>query len=222
VALNDEKTVVQEIGDGRDWLLFDGERLTVWKYLRRFLFDDDRMNTFVGKLSRRRAKPPPACEGIEKRRELPDPGRADERSGPVDAAHSGRSAGGIRRLCHCSEPRQIFPEPRLQRHPRVEGNGYVHFSEGDYDYYLEKRNARLAAAAPQSVVPAKREGSAKPKSTKLKWKEAKELETIEQDISRAEEEVRRIEGISRRRISTKRTGIVPHNWQRISPLPGDR
>ena len=37
--------------------------------------------------------------------------------------------------------------------------------------------------------------SAKPKSTKLKWKEAKELESIEQDISRAEAEVRRIEGI---------------------------
>ena len=51
VALNDENTVLQEIGDGRDWILFGEERMTVWKYLRRFLFADDRINTKVGKLS---------------------------------------------------------------------------------------------------------------------------------------------------------------------------
>jgi ATP-binding cassette subfamily F protein uup len=51
VALNNENTVLQEIGEGKNWLILGEERLTVWKYLRRFLFVDDRMNTKVGKLS---------------------------------------------------------------------------------------------------------------------------------------------------------------------------
>jgi ATP-binding cassette subfamily F protein uup len=79
-----------------------------------------------------------------------------------------------------------------------EGEEYVHFSEGDYDYYAEKRNARYAVAATQSgaaEVPEQRDTRAKPQSKKLKWKEAKELETIEQDILRAEAEVARIEAI---------------------------
>jgi ATP-binding cassette subfamily F protein uup len=195
VALNDEKTVVQEIGDGRDWLLFDGERLTVWKYLRRFLFDDDRMNTFVGKLS-----------GGERSRlllakVLKNGGNfliLDEPTNDLDLSTLRILEEALAAFDGCviavSHDR-YFLNRVCNGILAFEGNGYVHFSEGDYDYYLEKRNARLAAAGSQSAVPTKREGSAKPKSTKLKWKEAKELETIEQDISRAEAEVRRIEGI---------------------------
>ncbi|HEY5505324.1 MAG TPA: hypothetical protein VIK28_09210, partial [Sedimentisphaerales bacterium] len=80
-----------------------------------------------------------------------------------------------------------------------EGDGYVHFSEGDYDYYIEKRNARFAKAAAESEAASvkQREWEAKPKTSanKLKWKEARELDTIEHDILRAEAEVVRIEAI---------------------------
>ena len=51
VALNNENTVVQELGEGREWITFGEERMKVWTYLRRFLFADDRMNTKVEKLS---------------------------------------------------------------------------------------------------------------------------------------------------------------------------
>jgi ATP-binding cassette subfamily F protein uup len=80
-----------------------------------------------------------------------------------------------------------------------EGDEYVHFSEGDYDYYLEKRNARFAEAAALVDAKKKQEMPAKAQeikpAKKLKWKEAKELQTIEQDIHDAEAEVKRIEAV---------------------------
>ena len=75
-----------------------------------------------------------------------------------------------------------------------EGDGSVHFSEGNYDYYIEKRAARRKEAA-AAAAPSAREQAApadRPRR-KLTWKENKELETIEQDILRAEEDVTRIE-----------------------------
>jgi ATP-binding cassette subfamily F protein uup len=74
----------------------------------------------------------------------------------------------------------------------------VHFSEGDYDYYLEKRTARETEVLAKSIIsaqPEKQEIRQKPQTNKLKWKEAKELETIENDIMHAELEVVRIETI---------------------------
>ena len=70
----------------------------------------------------------------------------------------------------------------------------MHFSEGNYDYYIEKRNARLAAEV-EIEKQKKLETLSKPEPKKLKWKEAKELETIEQDILKAEESVHRIEAL---------------------------
>ena len=66
-----------------------------------------------------------------------------------------------------------------------EGDGKVHFSEGDYSYYIEKRTARENMTLAESIITVpseKQETRQKPQTNKLKWKEAKELETIENDI----------------------------------------
>jgi ATP-binding cassette subfamily F protein uup len=196
VALNDENTVIQELGDGREWILFGEERMKVWTYLRRFLFADDRMNTKVGKLS-----------GGERSRLL--------------LAKVLKNGGNFLIL---DEPTNDLDLPTLRvleealvafngcviavSHDRYflnrvcngilafEGDGKIHFSEGDYDYYIEKRNVREAEAKVNTAVtPKKQELRAKVQTNKLKWKEAKELETIEQDILKAETEVERIERI---------------------------
>jgi ABC transport system ATP-binding/permease protein len=199
LALNDENTVLQEIGDGNEWIIFGEERLTVWKYLRRFLFEDDRMQTKVGKLS-----------GGERSRLLlakilKNGGNfliLDEPTNDLDLATLRVLEEALSSFDGCvvvvSHDR-YFLNRVCNGILAFEGDGYVHFSEGDYDYYLEKRNVRLAEKEAQMDLVKQRDIKLKPQnkkpSKKLKWKEAKELETIEQDIILAEEEVKRIETI---------------------------
>ena len=88
-----------------------------------------------------------------------------------------------------------------------EGDGKIHHSVGDYDYYLEKKKKASVAASRQSaaiIATNKAEKSAalsrvaatKPaKSRKLSFKEQRELEGIEAQIHAVEAEVARIEGL---------------------------
>jgi ATPase components of ABC transporters with duplicated ATPase domains len=198
VALNDENTVIQELGEGREWILFGEERMKVWTYLRRFLFADDRMNTKVGKLS-----------GGERSRlllakVLKNGGNfliLDEPTNDLDLPTLRVLEEALAAFNGCviavSHDR-YFLNRVCNGILAFEGDGKVHFSEGDYDYYIEKRNVREAEAAAKvntAVAPKKQESRAKVQTNKLKWKEAKELETIEQDILNAEAEVERIEKI---------------------------
>ena len=75
-----------------------------------------------------------------------------------------------------------------------EDGGEVRYHVGNYDYYLEKRPESQSSSSGAVVAPTKRPEQrdvAKPR--KLKWKEARELETIEQTIAAAEVEVVRLE-----------------------------
>ena len=84
-----------------------------------------------------------------------------------------------------------------------EGDGKIHHSVGDYDYYLEKKQTAEAAAARQSAAIISTNKSAArvtstPKSAKprkLSFKEARELEGMEAQIHAVEAEVARIEGL---------------------------
>jgi ABC transport system ATP-binding/permease protein len=195
LALNDKNTVIQEIGDGREWIMFGDERLTVWKYLRRFLFTDDRINTEVGKLS-----------GGERSRLLlakilMNGGNfliLDEPTNDLDLATLRVLEEALAAFEGCviivSHDR-YFLNRICNGILAFEGNGEVHFSEGDYDYYLEKRALRLAASAPRDIPERKRELTPKPQSKGLKWKEERELESIEREIVEAETDVARIEAI---------------------------
>jgi len=195
VALDDSNTVLQEIGEGREWITFGAEQITVWKYLRRFLFADDRMNTKVAKLS-----------GGERSRLLlakilKNGGNfliLDEPTNDLDLATLRVLEEALTAFDGCliavSHDR-YFLNRVCNGILAFEGDGNVHFSEGDYDYYLEKRAVRRAALAPTLIPEKKREAPHKARPVKLKWKEEKELETIEDDIAQTENEVHRIEAI---------------------------
>ena len=58
---------------------------------------------------------------------------------------------------------------------------------------MEKKAARAATSTVYKTAPAKKNDSRKERPRKLKWAEAKELETIEADILAAEEKVTRLE-----------------------------
>jgi ABC transport system ATP-binding/permease protein len=197
VMLNDANTVLQEMGSGNDWVMFGEERMTVWTYLRRFLFADDRINTQVGKLS-----------GGERSRLLlakilKNGGNfliLDEPTNDLDLATLRVLEEALIDFDGCviavSHDR-YFLNRVCNGILAFEGDSYIHVSEGDYDYYVEKRTARLAEAASRSKSAEEPEpvAASAPRPKKLKWKEARELEGMEQAIMQAEQEVERIESI---------------------------
>lgn len=199
LMMNDDNTVLQEIGEGNEWIIFGVERLTVWKCLRRFLFEDERIQTKVGKLS-----------GGERSRLLlakilKNGGNfllLDEPTNDLDLSTLRVLEEALSAFDGCviavSHDR-YFLNRVCNGILAFEDDGYVHFSEGDYDYYLEKRKARIAEAEANLGGAKQQDVQSKPQQRKtkkkLKWKEAKELETIEQEIILAEEDVERIEAI---------------------------
>ena len=195
LTLNDEDTVFQAIGEGNEIIRFGKQSLSVWTYLRRFLFSDDRINTQIGRLS-----------GGEKSR--------------LTLASILKSGGNFLLL---DEPTNDLDLPTLRileealinfdgcivvvSHDRYflnrvcngilafEDSGELHFSEGDYDYYVEKRNVRKAEEKSVEQKIKKDDTRIKSKVRKLTWKESKELEIIEDEIMKEEAEVERIESI---------------------------
>ncbi len=195
LILNDDDTVFNSITEGSEFITFGNRKLNVYTYLRRFLFTDDRINTLVSRLS-----------GGERSR--------------LTLARILKHGGNFLML---DEPTNDLDLPTLRileeallsfegcvvviSHDRYflnrvcngilsfEGSGQVHFSEGNYDYYVEKRNSRLKEFDSLQVKEKKGDTRVKEKIRKLTWKENKELETIEETIMNAEEEVERIEKI---------------------------
>ncbi|MDP2035952.1 MAG: ATP-binding cassette domain-containing protein [Ignavibacteria bacterium] len=195
LLLNDDDTVIKAIGEGNDYVKFGKQQMSVWTYLRRFLFTDERINTLVGRLS-----------GGEKSR--------------LTLARILKNGGNFLLL---DEPTNDLDLPTLRvleeallsfdgcvvvvSHDRyflnrvcngiiaLEGDGQIYFSEGDYDYYIQKRKLRQTETIAEQPKVKKEDTREKPKVRKLTWKESKELETMEENILNAETEVERIEAI---------------------------
>ncbi len=195
LLLNDEDSVIFAIGEGNDFVKFGKFQLSIWTYLRRFLFTDERINTLVGRLS-----------GGEKSR--------------LTLAKILKNGGNFLLL---DEPTNDLDLPTLRileealiaydgcivvvSHDRYflnrictgilafEANNEIYYSEGDYDYYLEKRNLRTNEVDTDKSKRKKEDTRVKVKIRKLTWKENKELETIEENILTEEAEVERIESI---------------------------
>ena len=195
ILLNDNDTVIKAIGDGSETVRFGKQQLSIWTYLRRFLFTDDRINTLVGRLS-----------GGEKSR--------------LTLAKILCNGGNFLML---DEPTNDLDLPTLRileeallafdgcvvvvSHDRyflnricdgilaLEGNEEIYYSEGGYDFYIEKKKKRKidVRESPQKVV--SEDSRIKNKQKKLSYNDAKELAQIEEKIMQAESEVEEIEKI---------------------------
>jgi ATP-binding cassette subfamily F protein uup len=193
--MDSEDSVIFAIGEGNDFVKFGKFQLSIWTYLRRFLFIDERINTLVGRLS-----------GGEKSR--------------LTLAKILKNGGNFLLL---DEPTNDLDLPTLRileealiafdgcvvvvSHDRYflnrictgilafEANNEIYFSEGDYDYYLEKRKLRTNYDDTDNSKKKKEDTRVKVKIRKLTWKENKELETIEENILSEEAEIERIESI---------------------------
>ncbi len=195
LLLDDNETVKNVIGEGSDIVKFGNQNLSIWSYLKRFLFTDDRINTLVGRLS-----------GGEKSR--------------LTLAKILSSGGNFLML---DEPTNDLDLPTLRileealvrfegcvivvSHDRYflnricdgiiafEGDEKVYYSQGDYDYYIKKRKERLQDKADAKPKQTKEDSRIKVKIRKLTYTEKIELESIEEKIIIAEEDVNRIENI---------------------------
>ena len=196
LQLNESRTVLEECSDGTEFVIWGDSRISVRSYLKRFLFADDRIVTQVRKLS-----------GGERSRLL--------------LAKILKCGGNFLIL---DEPTNDLDLPTLRvleealiafpgvvcvvSHDRYflnrvctdilafEGNGRIHHSVGDYDYYVEKKSkAQIAALKREEfkAVPATKPKTAKPR--KLSFKEQRELEVMEAQIHAVEAEVARIENL---------------------------
>jgi ATP-binding cassette subfamily F protein uup len=195
LLLDDEKTVWEEVGSGGEHVTLGEQSITLRAYLRRFLFSEDRINTKISQLS-----------GGERSRVLL--AKILKRGGNVlmlDEPTNDLDLGTLRLL---EEALVAFGGCVIVvSHDRYflnrvctsilafEGDGRVAYSVGNYDYYLEKRDAvnpvRDSYPAPAGTAAEQRKSKDKPR--KLKWKEEREWASMEANILSAENEVSELE-----------------------------
>jgi len=208
LQLNDERTVLEEASDGTEFVNWGESKISVRSYLKRFLFADDRITTQVKKLSGgERSRLLLACI-------LKCGGNfliLDEPTNDLD----------LPTLRVLEEALIAFPGVTcVVSHDRYflnrvctdilafEGDGKIHHSVGDYDYYLEKKQLASVAATRQSAAIISTNKSAalsraaatpKParpaKPRKLSFAEARELAGMEAQIHAVDKEIARIEGL---------------------------
>ena len=200
LQLREERTVVEEISDGTEFVLFGEHKLSLRAYLKRFLFADDRINTQVKYLS-----------GGERSRLLL--ARILKNGGNFLILDEPTNDLDLSTLRVLEEALIDFPGVVIVvSHDRYflnrtcngilafEGNGQIVYNVGNYDYYLEKKSLRSAASDTefeQTETTEKRQ-SETPASTrprKLTWKESRELESMESKITELENDIARIEAL---------------------------
>ncbi|MCW5556875.1 MAG: ATP-binding cassette domain-containing protein, partial [Verrucomicrobiae bacterium] len=200
LQLNPERTLIEEVGDGTEFVVFGEARLSLRAYLKRFLFTDDRIVTRVKHLS-----------GGERSRLLL--ARILKNGGNFLILDEPTNDLDLPTLRIVEEALVAFPGALLVvSHDRYflnrvctdilafEGDGQVTHHVGNYDDYLEwrRRNTRAEsrpAPAPKATTRETAPAPAPVRKRKLTFKEQQELAGIEARIGEAEAEVVRIEAL---------------------------
>jgi len=195
LQLNEERTVIEEISDGTEFVIFGDHKLSLRGYLKRFLFTDDRISTQVKYLS-----------GGERSRLLL--ARILKNGGNFLILDEPTNDLDLPTLRILEEALILFPGVVLVvSHDRYflnrvctgilafEGEGRLSYSVGDYDDYVRKRPKSLEPVEVEDAKPkaATQKSPSSNRPRKLSFKEMRELEGIEQVISAAEQNVARIE-----------------------------
>jgi ATPase subunit of ABC transporter with duplicated ATPase domains len=194
LKLNPERTVFEEIGEGNETVKLGDESIGIWSYLKRFLFEDERIKTQIKYLS-----------GGEKARLilakiLKKGGNfliLDEPTNDLDLSTLRLLEEALAQYKGCvivvSHDR-YFLNRVCSGIIAFEGDGKVTYSHGDYDYYLEKRKERdkkNKKAVNKKAVPASPQKTEKTK--KLSYKEQREFDSMEARVMELEAEIERIE-----------------------------
>lgn len=189
LMLDDDKSVFEEVGEGQESVKLGTETLGLRAYLRRFLFTEERINTKIGLLS-----------GGERSRVML--AKILKRGGNVLVLDEPTNDLDLNTLRLLEEALVGFKGCVIAvSHDRYflnrvctdilafEGDGVIDYQVGNYDYYLEKKTRREAAAKAKPQAAATAKPKRKERARKLKWAEERELETMEKTILVAEEKV---------------------------------
>jgi ATP-binding cassette subfamily F protein uup len=196
MQLDGTGSLLDEISDGNEKVQFGNETLGARAYLRRFLFNNERINERVDLLS-----------GGERARlmlakVLKTGGNLiilDEPTNDLDLPslrmlEEALSSFGGSILCVSHD--RYFLDRICDQIIAFEDDG-IHVTPGNYSYYLEKRQQREAAQKAQAqafkALQPQKPAARADKPRKLSQKERAELETIEDRIFAAEDEVSSIE-----------------------------
>jgi len=189
--LRDELTVIEEVGDGYDYVDLPDGKVHVRSFLRMLAFPDSTSDTKVGQLSggeRNR---------VQLARLLRRGGNLlvlDEPTNDLDLPTLGALEEGLQHFGGCAlivSHDRWFLDRVATAILAFEGDGKVTLYEGSYSFYAERRPK---AAVERTRREAKDTRAAKPVGPrKLSFKEARELEGIEEAIAAAEARVAALE-----------------------------
>jgi ATP-binding cassette subfamily F protein uup len=190
--ISDEHTVVEEVGEGRDFVSLGGQQISIRSYLRRFLFDEDRMNQKIGNLS-----------GGERSRVLL--AKMMRRGGNVLVLDEPTNDLDLSTLRVLEESLARFDGTVITvSHDRyfldrvcthilsIDSYGNVHCDVGNYSEYKERHHLRFQVVEPVASRPV-RDVRRIDQVPKLTWKEERELEAMENNILDAERAVEALE-----------------------------
>lgn len=197
MQLDGTGSLLDEISEGNEKLMFGDQPLGARAYLRRFLFNDQRINERVDLLS-----------GGERARlmlakVLKNGGNLivlDEPTNDLDLPSLRMLEEALADFdgsVICVSHDRYFLDRICDQVIAFEDNGVI-VQPGNYSYYLEKRHAREAAdraraAAATREAESRRKAAAPAKPRKLTLKERNELEGIESAILAAEQSVEMLE-----------------------------
>ncbi len=194
--LRDELTVLEEVGDGYDWVELPDGKVHVRGFLRMLAFPDSVADTKIGQLSggeRNR---------VQLARLLRRGGNLlvlDEPTNDLDLPTLGALEQGLVDFAGCAlivSHDRWFLDRVATAILAFEGNGVVTLWEGSYSFYAERRAAAASAARPEKAEKADRpkpHRTASPPPRKLTFKEKHELAGIEAAITAAEQKVSELE-----------------------------
>ncbi|HET7500894.1 MAG TPA: ABC-F family ATP-binding cassette domain-containing protein [Kofleriaceae bacterium] len=192
--LRDELTVLEEVGDGYDHVDLPDGKVHVRSFLRMLAFPDSVCDTKVGQLSggeRNR---------VQLARLLRRGGNLlvlDEPTNDLDLPTLGALEVGVAGFAGCAlivSHDRWFLDRVATAILAFEGDGKVTLYEGSYTFYAERRPRPVAERARREARDTRAPAPAKPAGPrKLTFKEARELEAIEDAIAAAEDRVKTLE-----------------------------
>ena len=200
IQLNEELTVLEEIGENKEFVSLGTESVSIWGYLKRFLFEDERINTRIKYLS----------GGEKARLILAKILRHGGNFLILDEPTNDLDLSSLRileeALIHYPSSLIVVSHDRYflnrvcQQIIAFEGTASPVISLGDYDSYLEKKRLREGGEngentavkkdkSKQEFSPVHKKSSQK----KLSYMEERELTQLENSIPEAEQKVMEIE-----------------------------